>query len=200
MQLTAAQKTTFKAHAQANTNTTTLPGVGGQTFVINTRLAARNADDQAAIANWYNRAALAGDNQPLAAPLTVWIPTFPVMDSAGGPNLNSAVNWQQPFAGAASADQTVSWLLYLAMTQGRSVDMSDASVRKGLAQAFGTAGSSATANAVGAAGQRAGSTIELLLAGASQGPNGLGAAAARKTAAYGQLLTAVDVDDALLNG
>ena len=91
MQLTQAQKTAFKAHATANTNTTTLPGAGGQTFGINTRLATRNADDQAAIAAWYNRIAAAGDNQPLTAPLTVWIPSFPVMDPTG-PNLNSAIN------------------------------------------------------------------------------------------------------------
>jgi len=200
MLLTAAQKSTLKAHMQANTNTTVTPGADGQTFVVNTRLATRDPANQQAIADWYNRAAAAGDSQPVAAPLTVWIPTFPVMDASGGPNLNSAINWQQPFAGSTSADQTVSWLAYLAMTQGRSVDMSDQSVRKKLAQVFGTAGSSSTPNAVGAAGQRAGSTLELVLAGGGSGPNGLGTAAARKSQVYGQQITQPDVDDVLQNG
>jgi hypothetical protein len=200
VQLTQAQKTTLRTHMQANTNVTPTPGVGGAAFAVNTRLATRNADDQQAIADWYNRTASAADKQPLAAPLTVWIPTFPVMDPAGGPNLNSAVNWQQPFAGTASADQTVSLLTYLAMTQGGGVDMTDQGVRKGLAQVFGTAGASATANAVGAAGQRPGSTAELLLAGPGVGPNGLGTAAARRSPVYGQTLTPADVEDILLNG
>jgi hypothetical protein len=199
VQLTQAQKTTLRAHMQANTNVTPTPGVGGAAFAVNSRLATRNADDQQAIADWYNRTALATDKQPLPAPLAVWIPAFPVMDPAG-PNLNSAVNWQQPFAGTQSADQTVSLLTYLAMTQAGSVDMTDQGVRRGLAQVFGTAGASATANAVGAAGQRPGTTAELLLAGGGAGPNGLGTAAARKSPVFGQLLTAADVEDILLNG
>ncbi len=203
MNLTTAQKTTLAAHITANTNLGTIPGSGGSTFVINTATG-RDPTLQQGIADWYNKAALATDNQPFAN-LNVWNPLTTI------DQLNSAIKWQTPFVGATPADVANSMLLWQTMIwklgggqAGVGIDMGDGSVRKGLTTVFGdvVGGSAAAVGAVGC-GQMVGRNIELVLSG-----NAVGSTTALTNAhviqhdavgvtIYLQLLRQVDVDAAL---
>lgn len=198
MQLSTAQKTTLAAHINANTNTCTLPG-GFGTQIINTGVAGRDPIVQQGIANWYNQAALAGDNQPFAN-INVWNAITTIAQ------LNSAVKWQTAPVGATAADVSNSWLLWQTMLWNMSLDMGDGSVRKGMLQVFGDVlgGSAVLIGAVGC-GQQVGKNIELVLSGNVVGATTALVAAhvVQKDAAtpsvslYSQLITQVDIDHAL---
>jgi hypothetical protein len=75
MPLTPAQKTTLKAHIQANTNMI-INVANGQQVAINA--APDVGDNYQHVADWYNALALAGDNQPIAAPIAVWRPSVSI--------------------------------------------------------------------------------------------------------------------------
>ncbi len=163
MNLTQAQLTAWKAHMTANTNTTAMAGAGGATFVINARLATNDASDQNAIADWYNQPAKAGDNQAFAN-RNVWNPRVTIAQ------LNSAVKWQTAPAGATPADVSNSWLLWQTMLWNMAIDMTDASVRKGVTTVFGDVASGSAAGVGGSGcGQQVGRRIELTLADAVTG-------------------------------
>lgn len=201
MQLTPAQKTTLKTHMHANANTVT-PG-GEQTKAINTLLA-QPFDGTAlqAVADWYNGLALAGDLEPFAN-LNCWNPRTTMMQ------LNSAVKWQVAPVGADQPTQTNSWLLYLAMTQAGSIDMSDPQVRKGILQVFGDVAGGSAAN-IGSAGcgQQAGRRVELALFASVTGSSAGGAFVNAAVPVLGFNAAAIinatlqepDIEDLLLNG
>jgi hypothetical protein len=206
MILTPAQKTTLKTHMQANTNVTALPGAGGQTFVINTRLATLDPSDEGAIADWYGGVALAGDNQPFAT-LLLWNPQTTVEQ------LNKAIDWTTPpphgLGGSPTVDQQQlainnQWWRWDQMTKRGAIDMTDAQVRNGVTQVWGNLASGTAAN-IGSAttlcGKAPGRRVDLALSPAAVGAKTAWSAVCVCPAnVFGQPLSGSDVDDVLRAG
>lgn len=207
VQLTQQQRTTLKQHMAANTNTTPATAANGDVltppFVVNARLNTGNADDERAIAEWYNAPALGGDNQPFAN-LNIWNPRTTVQQ------LNTARQWGTPAAGADVPTQTLNELTYQSMIWNMFIDFSDPQVRAGILACFGNVspGNAASIGAVGC-GKVAGRRVELTVAGTP-----IGASAPAWTAAHppakladgtqavggAALLSQPDVHDVLING
>lgn len=187
MPLTPAQLNTLRTHILANTNL-----IGG--VPINSL--PNDPDANAAIADWYNGTALAGDAQPFADSLNVWLPAVTTQA------LNSAVVWATPPNGATTADVTNSWLAWQSMCWNNSIDLTDDQVRSGVASIWPPATNNGI-KAVGV-GRRAGTRFELLFAGPNKGKDGAGASGTmanngRVSPFFGQKLTGSDVNDARAN-
>ena len=187
MNLTPAQLQTLKAHIAANTDT-----VGG----VAIKDLPATADNNFAIAAWYNTPATGTEQQAFAAPLSLWKPVVTIQE------LNTAINWSQtPGANAATdAQQTNAWLRWQSMCWNNFLDLTDPQVRGGIAAVWATGGSNANIKAVGV-GRRLGTRAELLFAGAARGPDGNtpdanAALNGRVSPVFGQQLTGADVDAA----
>jgi hypothetical protein len=187
MPLTPAQLSTLKTHLLANTNT-----IGG--VAINSL--PPTPDNFFAIADWYNGVALAGDNQPFSAPLTVWNPNVTI------DQLTAAINWGQDPAGADTPTKTLAILKWQSMCWNNKIDMTDNQNRAGIASVWGSASSSNSAIKAVGAGRKAATRFEMLFAGPSRGPNGAAADAdnalnGRVTPFYWQRLFYTDIEAAL---
>lgn len=210
MQLTAAQRTTLKTHMTANTNSTPATAADGTPlvtpFVVNTRLATGNPDNERAIAEWYNATATAGGNQPFTS-LLVWNNRVTIAQ------LNAGIKWDVAAAGATAADRSESWAVYQALVWGNNIDMTDAQVRKGVLRVFGDVANGSAAGVATAGGQVTGRRLEIVLA-SNGGANATVGAQTAWGAAYkpvtladgtvaangAALLTQPDVSNILLNG
>lgn len=185
MNLTPAKLQTLKAHIAANTDT-----VGG----VAIKDLPPTADNNFAIAAWYNTPVTGTEQQAFAAPLALWKPVVTIQE------LNTAINWSQNPAGATAADQTNSWLRWQSMCWNNFLDLTDAQVRSGVAAVWSSGNSNTNIKAVGT-GRRLGTRAELLFAGPARGPNGNpadpdNALNGRVSPVFGQQLTGGDVDQA----
>jgi hypothetical protein len=213
VQLTPAQKQTFKVHATANTNTTPATAADGSPltapFVINTRLATNNADDERAIAEWYNAAVTGAENQAFATPNELWVREVEIQP------LNAAIDWGTQIPHGLSGSPTVSeqylarvykMLAWQSLTWNSRLDMTDAQQRAGVMNTFNsvlnTPTATTTAIAAVGTGRKVPTRLERLFAGAAVGQAGVGGAIGRVCPAsvYGQTVSQPDVHDALVNG
>lgn len=177
MNLTSVQKTTLATHINANTNAGVIPGSGGQTFVINTAVSGRDPTLQQGIADWYNGAALAGDNQAFAN-LLLWNPVATVAQ------LNSAVNHPDTpvhgLGGSPTVDQQLlaignQWWRWNDAKGSGFIDMTDAQVRLMVTSVWGNPSTTATNVGNTTCGKIAGRRIDLVLSPAPVGGSlGLG--------------------------
>ena len=186
MPLTPAQLATFKTHLLANTN---------QINGVAINVMPNNPDRNIEIANWYNSPALSGDAQAFAEPRTLWSPSVPI------DLINDAVNWSNDPAGADVATRTLAILKWQSMTWNNQLKLTDNQTRAGVAAVWGAASSSNTAIKAVGTGRKAATRFEMVLAGASRGPNGSApdgdnALNGRVSPVYGQLLTHDDVESA----
>ncbi len=186
MPLTNAQLTTLKNHLAANTNL-----VNG--VAINA--IPDGPDNNIAIAAWYNATALANDSQPFADSLNLWKPVVTIQE------LNGAIVWSADPTGGTDAARTNSWLRWQSMCWSNAIDLTDAQVRSGVADVWGSASASNLAIKAVGVGRRAGTRFELLFASANRGPNGSAASGTmedngRVSPFFGQKLTAADISDA----
>lgn len=210
MQLTAAQKTTLKTHAAANTNTTSATALDGTAlptpFVVNAEYQSGDGEKERAIADWYNRAVTGSENQAFATPNALWVPDVAVQP------INAAIDWGTPIphglGGSPTVTEintarTVKWLAWQSLTWNSKVDLTDAQQRAGV---FNTWGSSpnTTTDAIAAigTGRKTPTRLERVFAGAAAGQAGIGGAIGRVCPAtiYGQVITQADLHDAILNG
>lgn len=191
MILTQVQKAALKTHIAANTNTIT--AIEGTVQIKNI---VDNGDNYQFVANWYNGLALAGDDQPFSNPLSVWRPVVTIQQ------LNSAVVWSANPAGGDAASITNGWLKWQSMCWSNQIDMTDAQVRQGIDDVWGSGSASATAIKANNVGRQVATRAEMLFAGAAAGAArvcGLDGSAVPKTT-FGQKLTGSDILDAILNG
>jgi len=198
--LSPAQVASLKTHIEANTNAIPagFPWSGSFAGTAINAIPITNADGNAAIAGWYNLPATAEDAQPFAASLLLWKPAVTGME------LNAAINWAQNPAGATAAEQTNSWLRWLAMTQGGSLDLTDNQVRSGIQSVWSSGNSNAKIKQDGT-GRRVGTRFELRFATANRGQNGAAADAdmllnGRVSAFFGESVTLDDIQTARESG
>lgn len=206
--LLAGQKTTLKAHMNANTNHAINASTQQDYGTINTLLGQPfNGDKLQAVADWYNLPALAGDSQAFAN-LMLWNPkTTEIL-------LTAAMIWTQPPHGLSGSpsvtEQQIAignqWWMWDALIGRKGyIDMTDPQNRQSVLNVWGP-GSQTVVNigVVSGAlcGKLLGRRLELALS-----PVPVGAVSGSWTGAHvcppnvlGQSLSEADVEDLLLNG
>ena len=115
--------------------------------------------------------------------------------------LNTAINWGQEPTGATDSARTNSWLRWQSMCWSNVLDLTDAQVRSGVADVWGSGSSSNVAIKAVGVGRRAGTRFELLFASVNRGPNGNAASGTmedngRVSPFFGQRVTADEIQTA----
>lgn len=208
MALTAAQKTTLKAHLTANTDTV-INIVNGQAAAINTLLGAPfNTDNLQRIADWYNTLAAGSEAQSLGN-RNLWNPKTTIAQ------LNTAIRWQDliphDLGGSPTVDQQMlarneKWMRWQSMTwnQNQGLDMTDSQVRQGVLAIFGDVAAASSAASIGgtSCGKINGKRLEIVLSGGAVGAatNAWTAARLCPSNILGQTISEPEIEDLLLNG